>query len=131
MKEIYNQNIEEETINNTDFRRVVYTGPHSQVVLMSLLPGEDIDLEVHNVDQFFRFEAGKGKAVVDGQEYEVSDGTAIVVPAGLEHNIVNTGSEPLKLYTIYSPANHIEGRVHPTKVEALADEEDEAFGHRH
>ncbi len=131
MKEIYNQNIEEETINNTDFRRVVYTGPHSQVVLMSLLPGEDIDLEVHNVDQFFRFEAGEGKAVVDGQEYEVSDGTAIVVPAGLEHNIINTGSEPLKLYTIYSPANHIEGRVHPTKALALSDEEDEAFGHRH
>jgi len=130
MTEIYNKNIEEETINNTDFRRVVYTGPNSQVVLMSLLPGEDIDAEVHQVDQFFRFEAGVGQAVIDGQTYDVSDGTAIVVPAGLEHNIINTGAEPLKLYTIYSPANHIAGRVHPTKAEALADEEDEAFGHR-
>jgi mannose-6-phosphate isomerase-like protein (cupin superfamily) len=94
---------------------------------MSLLPGEDIGVEVHRVDQFFRFEAGTGKSIIDGIEYPVSDGTALVVPAGSEHNIINTGEEKMKIYTVYSPANHIDGRIHTTKAEALKDEEDEKF----
>lgn len=125
----YIANIEKLTMENTDFRCVLYTAPHSQLVLMSLLPGEEIGAEVHkHVDQFFRFEKGQGKSIINGQEYLVSDGTALIVPAGLEHNIINTGSEPLKLYTVYSPANHIEGRVHKTKEDALKDVEDEKFG---
>ena len=124
----YSQNIEKLTLENTNFRKVLYTAPHSQLVLMSLLPGEDIGNEVHHVDQFFRFEAGTGKSIIDGVEYPVADGTAILVPAGLEHNIVNTGKDSMKLYTVYSPANHIDGRIHVTKAEAMADEEDEEFG---
>lgn len=128
---IYTSNIEQETIANTNFRKVVAIGAHSQVVLMSLLPGEDIGSEVHEkVDQFFRIEKGEGKVVVNGEEFAVSDGSAVLVPAGSEHNVVNTGSSDLKLYTIYSPANHIDGRVHATKADAIADEEDEAFGHK-
>ncbi len=128
MSKPYITNIEEETIANTNFRQVVFTAPHSQVVLMSLLPGEEIGAEVHKVDQFFRIEAGQGKAVVDDEEYPLADGTALLVPAGSEHNLINTGDVDLKLYTIYSPANHIDGRVHATKDDAVADEEDEAFG---
>lgn len=124
----YAENIEKLTLENTNFRKVLYTAAHSQLVLMSLLPGEDIGNEVHHVDQFFRFEAGKGKSVIDGIEYPVSDGTAILVPAGAWHNIVNTGVEALKLYTVYAPANHIDGRLHVTKADAVADEEDEEFG---
>ena len=124
----YAENIEKLTLENTNFRKVLYTAPHSQLVLMSLLPGEDIGVEVHHVDQFFRFEAGDGKSVIDGVEYPVSDGTAILVPAGAEHNIINTGSTSMKLYTVYAPANHIDGRIHVTKADAVADEEDEAFG---
>jgi mannose-6-phosphate isomerase-like protein (cupin superfamily) len=121
-------NIEKLTLENTYFRQVIFTAPHSQVVLMSILPGEDIGTEVHHVDQFFRFEAGQGNAIVDGKEYALIDGTALLVCAGSEHNIINTGNKPLQLYTIYSPANHIDGRIHKTKAEAMADEEDEAFG---
>ena len=121
-------NIEKLTLENTYFRQVIFTAPHSQVVLMSILPGEDIGVEVHHVDQFFRIEAGQGNAVIDGKDYLLEDGTALLVCAGSEHNIVNTGKKPLKLYTIYAPANHIDGRIHKTKVEAIADEEDEAFG---
>lgn len=122
----YNLNIEEETINNNDFRRVLYTGKNSQLVLMSLLPGEDIGQEIHHEnDQFFRFEAGEGKCVIDGHEYAVSDGSAIVVPAGADHNVINTSSsESLKLYTIYSPAHHKDGIIRATKAEAEANEED-------
>jgi mannose-6-phosphate isomerase-like protein (cupin superfamily) len=128
---IYNSNIESDTINNTNFRKVVATGTYSQVVLMSLLPGEDIGMEIHeHVDQFFRFEKGQGKVVVDSKELEVSDGSAILVPAGSNHNVINTGSNPLKFYTIYSPANHIDGRIHATKADAIADMEDEEFGHK-
>jgi mannose-6-phosphate isomerase-like protein (cupin superfamily) len=130
MSKIYNSNIEQETIANTNFRKVVATGLHSQVVLMSLNVGEDIGLETHEkVDQFFRIEKGEGKVVVDGEEIGVTDGSAVLVPAGSAHNVINTGSEALKLYTIYSPANHIDGRVHTTKADAMKDEEDEAFGH--
>ncbi|MFA6295163.1 MAG: cupin domain-containing protein [Candidatus Paceibacterota bacterium] len=122
-------NIEQLTLDNSCFRQVLYTAPHSQLVLMSLLPGEEIGAEVHHkVDQFFRFERGQGKVVVDGKEYPVTDGSALLVPAGLEHNIINTGSESLKLYTVYSPANHIDGRVHETKADAIADDADEKFG---
>ena len=121
-------NIEKLTLENTFFRKVIFTAAHSQLVLMSLLPGEDIGMEVHHVDQFFRFEAGSGKSIVDGVEYPVTDGTALLVPAGAEHNIVNTGSESLKLYTVYAPANHIDGRIHKTKADAVADVEDEKFG---
>jgi mannose-6-phosphate isomerase-like protein (cupin superfamily) len=124
----YCENIEKLTLENADFRRVLYTGPHSQLVLMSLLPGEDIGAEVHRVDQFFRFESGEGKSVIDGREYPLKDGTALLVPAGAEHNIINTGDKPMKLYTVYAPANHIDGRLHKTKADAIADEEDEKFG---
>lgn len=120
----YKGTIEEETINNTYFRRVLYTGPHSQLVLMALAPSEEIGMEVHpENDQFFRFESGEGKVVIAGVEYVVKDGDAAVVPAGTEHNVVNTSpANPLKLYTIYSPAHHPDGTVHKTKAEALAAE---------
>jgi mannose-6-phosphate isomerase-like protein (cupin superfamily) len=119
----FNDNIEELTLENDDFRKVLYTAAHSQLVLMSLAPKEDIGLEVHEEnDQFFRFESGRGRVTIDGNEYEVKDGSAIVVPAGAEHNVVNTsGGEALKLYTIYSPAHHKDGVVRATKAEAEAD----------
>lgn len=117
------ENIEKSTLENDNFRKVLYTGKHSQLVLMSLKPSEDIGMEVHNEnDQFFRFEKGTGKVIIDGNEYEVTDGSAVVVPMGAEHNVVNTSdSEPLKLYTIYSPAHHKDGVVRATKEEAAAD----------
>lgn len=119
----FNDNIEELTLENDNFRKVLYTASHSQLVLMSLKPNEDIGLEVHeDNDQFFRFESGRGRVIIDGNEYEVKDGSAIVVPAGAEHNVVNTsGGEALKLYTIYSPAHHKDGVVRATKAEAEAD----------
>ncbi len=115
----FHTNIEEATITNTNYRQVLYTAPHSQLVLMSLLPGEEIGMEVHpNVDQFFRFEAGQGKAVLNGEEINFKDGDALIVPAGTSHNIMNSSSEVLKLYTIYSPANHPDGTVQATKKDA-------------
>jgi mannose-6-phosphate isomerase-like protein (cupin superfamily) len=113
-------NIEQKTLNNSYFRQVLFTGKHSQLVLMCLKPNEEIGMEVHsNVDQFFRFESGDGKVIINGEENPVSDGTAVVVPAGAEHNIINTSSDKeLKLYTIYSPANHPDGTIHKTKAEA-------------
>lgn len=122
----YVDNIEEKTLANTNFRQVVFTGSYSQLVLMCLQPNEDIGMEVHpNVDQFFRFESGEGKVIMNNEEHIISDGFAVVVPAGTQHNIINTSStNQLKLYTIYSPANHKDGTVHVTKAEALADEED-------
>jgi mannose-6-phosphate isomerase-like protein (cupin superfamily) len=119
----FNINIEKETLSNNNFRRVLYTGKHSQLVLMCLQPNEDIGMEVHtDNDQFFRFEKGEGKCVIDGHEYEIGDGSVIVVPAGAKHNITNTSTtEPLKLYTIYSPAHHEDGIVRATKAEAEAD----------
>lgn len=121
----FHSNIETDTIENTNFRKVLYTGKNSQLVLMSLVPGEEIGQEVHNEnDQFFRFEAGSGKIVIDGNEYNVSDGSAVVVPAGAEHNVINTSeSEALKLYTIYSPAHHKDGIVRATKAEAMQNDE--------
>ncbi len=119
----FRTNIEKDTLANNDFRRVLYTSKHSQLVLMSLRPKEEIGMETHlDNDQFFRFEKGQGKCVIDGNEYELGDGVAIIVPAGAEHNIINTSdSEELKLYTIYSPAHHKDGVVRATKAEAEAD----------
>ena len=123
MKGFYS-NIEKETLENNNFRKVLYTGKHSQLVLMSLKPLEDIGMEVHNDnDQFFRFEKGQGKCIIDGNEYILEDGVAIVVPAGAEHNIINTSeTEDLKLYTIYSPAHHKDGIIRETKQEAMDNE---------
>ena len=122
----YTGNIEELTQTNDFFRQVIFTAPHSQLVLMSLKPKEEIGEEIHDVDQFFRFEEGEGKVVIDGEETEVKDGWAMVVPAGAKHNVINTSeTESLKLYTIYSPANHSDGTIHKTKAEALAAEESE------
>lgn len=122
----YNDNIEKRTIENADFRRVLYTTAKSQLVLMSLAPNEDIGEEVHaENDQFIRVEAGTGKAFIDGNEYPLADGSAIVVPAGARHNVINSSeTEALKLYTIYSPAHHKDGTVHPAKADALADDEE-------
>jgi mannose-6-phosphate isomerase-like protein (cupin superfamily) len=116
-------NIEKDTLENENFRKVLYTGKHSQLVLMSLKPNEEIGMEVHEEnDQFFRFEKGQGKCIIDGNEYLLSDGVAIVVPAGAQHNVINTSdSEDLKMYTIYSPAHHKDGIVRATKKEAEAD----------
>ena len=119
----YFGSIEELTRANNNFRQVIYTAPHSQLVLMTLKPGEEIGAEVHDVDQFFRFEQGSGQALVDETVYEVKDGTAVIVPAGAKHNVINTGTEPLKLYTIYSPAHHRDGVVAVTKEAAERHEE--------
>lgn len=117
--------IEKETKKNTDFRRVLYTGKHSQLVLMSIGPGEEIGEETHeDVDQFFRFEEGEGKVTIDGTEHRVKDGNAVIVPAGAKHNVINTSKlVNLKLYTIYSPPEHQDGVVRHTKKEAMASEE--------
>lgn len=116
----FNSNIEKDTLENENFRKVLYTGKHSQLVLMCLQPGEDIGMEVHDdTDQFFRFEQGVGKCVIDGVSHEVKDGSAVIVPAGAEHNIINTSdSETLKLYTIYSPAHHKDKIICSTKEES-------------
>ncbi len=121
-------NIEELTLKNTYFRQVLFTASHSQLVLMSLKPGEEIGMEVHDkVDQFFRFEKGQGKVVLNGEESAVSDGFAVVVPAGTQHNVINTSQTgELKLYTIYSPPNHPDGTIHKTKEEAQAAEKHES-----
>ena len=120
----FNANIEKDTLENTDFRRVLYSGKHSQLVLMSLPPKVEIGMEVHaENDQFFRFEKGEGKCIIDDNEYELKDGVAIIVPAGAQHNIINTSeTEDLKLYTIYSPAHHKDGIVRATKDEAEAND---------
>ncbi len=122
----FNTNIEKETLENNYFRKVLYTGKNSQLVLMSLKPGEEIGLEIHSEnDQFFRFERGEGKCLIDGNEYLVEDGSAIIVPAGAEHNIINVSdSEDLKLYTIYSPAHHKDQITRLTKEEAEANDEE-------
>jgi mannose-6-phosphate isomerase-like protein (cupin superfamily) len=119
----YITNIEKATKENIDFRRVLYTAKNSQLVLMNIKSGEEIGDEVHELDQFLRFEEGVGRAVLDGVESDVSDGSAVVVPAGTKHNFINTGDTDLKLYTIYSPPNHRDGVVHKTKEEAETDDE--------
>ena len=119
----YVANIEKETLENTDYRRVLYTAKSSQLVLMSIEPGDEIGAEVHNLDQFIRIEQGSATAVLDGVEHILEDNFAIVIPAGMEHNVINTGSEVLKLYSVYSPPEHKDGIVQPTK----ADEAEEHF----
>ena len=119
----YIGNIEKETLENTDYRRVIYTAKHSQLVLMNLQPGEEIGEEVHELDQFIRIESGNAKAILNGEEHELEDDFAIIVPAGMAHNVVNTGEAELKLYSIYSPPEHKHGTVHKTK----ADEKEEHF----
>jgi mannose-6-phosphate isomerase-like protein (cupin superfamily) len=120
----YVTNIEEDTVANHDFRRVLFTGPNTQLVLMTLQPGEDIGLETHDGhDQFIRVEAGTGVVLLEGKESALEDGSAVVIPAGTEHNVVNTSDdEPLRLYTLYSPPEHPDGTVHRTKQEAEAAE---------
>lgn len=117
------QNIEDLAVRNDNFRQVLYTAKYSQLVLMSLRPGEEIGAEVHSLDQFFRVEQGTGEAVLDGHCTVIEAGFAIVVPAGTHHNIINTGREPLKLYTVYSPPNHRDGVVHQTREAAESDSE--------
>lgn len=122
----FNANIEQDTLENNNFRKVLYTGKHCQLVLMSLKPNEEIGMEVHpENDQFFRFERGQGKCIIDGNEYEVEDGAVIIVPAGAQHNVINTSeTEDLKLYTIYSPPHHQDGIVRVTREEAQANQVD-------
>jgi mannose-6-phosphate isomerase-like protein (cupin superfamily) len=117
------QDIERLAVGNQDFRRVLYTAKNCQLVLMALEPGEAIGAEVHKLDQFFRVEEGTGEAILDGVRTAIGAGFAIVVPAGANHNIVNTGKAPLKLYTLYAPPNHRDGVVHHTREDAEADSE--------
>lgn len=125
----YVTNIEKQTEENANFRKVLYTAPHSQLVVMSLKPNEEIGMEIHNLDQFIRVEAGEGKAILDNEEFDLRDGSAVVIPEGINHNIINTSSEKeLKLYTIYSPANHPDGTIHKTKEEAMEYEKEEHGG---
>lgn len=118
----YKGNIEKLTGANELFRQVVYTAKHSQLVIMNLKPLEEIGMEVHDVDQFFRFESGEGKVIIDGNEYAVGDGDVVIVPEGAQHNVINTSqTETLKLYTIYAPPHHKDGIVRATRAEAIAD----------
>lgn len=119
----YVHDIEAIATANEDFRRVLYTARNCQIVVMALKPKEDIGAEVHKLDQFFRVEQGRGEAVLDGVRTPIQAGYAVVVPAGARHNIINTGTEPLKLYTIYAPPNHRDGVVHHTRADADADTE--------
>ncbi|MBP8974175.1 MAG: cupin domain-containing protein [Anaerolineae bacterium] len=123
----YSIQIEQATLENTYFRQVLFTAPKSQLVLMALRPGEEIGLETHaTTDQFFRIEAGEGLAIIGGQEHPLKDGTALVVPAGVEHNVVNTSqTKLLQLYTIYTPPQHPDGTIHKTKAEAEAAHHDD------
>jgi mannose-6-phosphate isomerase-like protein (cupin superfamily) len=120
------KNIEQATLENTSFREVLYTSTYGQVVVMSLLPNEEIGMEVHeSTDQFFRIDSGEGKVIVDGEESILTDGFAVVIPAGSLHNVINTSSDKsLKLYTIYMPPHHKDDTIHKTKEEAMNDEED-------
>jgi mannose-6-phosphate isomerase-like protein (cupin superfamily) len=117
------QDIEGLATRNEAFRQVLYTAKSCQLVLMALKPQEEIGAEVHRLDQFFRVEAGSGEAVVDGVRTPIRAGFAVLVPAGAKHNIINTGKEPLKLYTLYAPPNHRDGVVHQTRADAEADTE--------
>lgn len=117
------KNIEDISVKNKNFRHVLYTANHTQLVVMALKPGEDIGMETHKLDQFFRVEEGTGEAVLDGVHTPIKDGFAVLVPAATEHNIINTGSAAMKLYTLYSPPNHRDGVVHPTRADAEKDTE--------
>ena len=122
----FKSNIEKNTLENNNFRKVLYTSKHLQLVLMSLNIGEDIGEETHmHNDQFFRFESGIGKCIIDGNEYSVNDGDVIIVPAGAKHNVINDGASELKMYTLYGPPNHENGTIRITKKDA--EENDEEF----
>jgi mannose-6-phosphate isomerase-like protein (cupin superfamily) len=124
----YHDDIEKQTTGNSDFRRVIYTGHHLQLVLMTLQPGEEIGAEVHeDRDQFFRFEEGSGKVDIDDNSYDVGDGSGVIVPPGARHKVRNTGGEPLKLYTLYGPPEHKDRVVQSTKAEAEARHHDEEW----
>lgn len=126
----YQNPILDTTKNNQNFRQVLFTGQKSQLVVMDIKPGEEVGLETHDhVEQTLFFMSGTGKAILNGQESAIKTGDVVVVTPGTEHNFINTGTESLKIYTIYAPANHIDGRVHKTPADAIADEEDEEFGH--
>jgi mannose-6-phosphate isomerase-like protein (cupin superfamily) len=115
----YVDNLETQTSDNGDFRRVAYTGKHLQLVLMTLQPGDEIGSETHDgIDQFFRFEEGEGVVDIDGVEHRVADGSGVIVPSGARHNVRNTGTAPLKLYSLYGPPEHKDGIVQSTKAEA-------------
>ena len=123
-KKGFKTNIEDETLENDSFRKVLYTAKNMQLVLMTLKPGEDIGEEVHNnIDQFFRIEAGNGKSIINNNEYELSDGDIIIVPQGSKHNIINTGNVALQMYTIYTPPNHQDGIEFASKEEAEKSKE--------
>lgn len=118
MKKGYITNIEETTVNNTDYRRVLYTGENSQLVVMSIEPGDEIGAEVHTLDQFIRIEQGSAKVILNQtQEHELADDYCVIIPAGVEHNVINTGTEILKLYSVYTPPEHKDGLVQPTKAD--------------
>lgn len=119
----YVTNLEKATLENTNYRRVLYTGKNSQLVLMNIQPGDEIGAEIHHLDQFIRIESGNGRAILDGVEHDLEDGSAVVIPAGTNHNVINTGEIELKLYSVYSPPEHKDGTVHATK----ADEKEEHF----
>lgn len=120
-------NIEKDTLENENFRKVLFTAHYSQLVVMTLQPGEDIGEEVHGLDQFIRIEQGSGKAVLDGEEYDIEDDWALVIPAGTKHNVINTGEGSMKLYSIYTPPEHKDGVIHETKTQAEADHENDHF----
>ena len=117
------QDIESIAVTNEEFRRVLYTAKNCQLVVMALKPQEEIGAEVHTLDQFFRVEEGSGEAILDGARTAIQAGSAVIVPAGANHNIINTGTVPLKLYTVYAPPNHRDGVVHHTRQDAEADNE--------
>lgn len=124
----YITNIEKLSLENTNFRKVLYTDTKSQLVLMSLLAGQEIGEEVHDVDQFLRVEQGTGTAILSDIPHDISDGSVILVPAGTKHNVINTGTSDMKLYTLYMPPHHKDGTIHATKADAEADTEDEFDG---
>ena len=125
MKRGYCDNIERLTVANQDFRRVLYTGGHLQLVLMTLRPGEEIGAEVHpDRDQFFRFEEGSGKVDIDDTSYDVGDGNGVIVPSGARHNVRNTGTASLRFYTLYGPPEHIDGLIEATRADAMATHEE-------
>lgn len=124
----YIANIEELAMQNEYFRQVLFTDHRVQLVVMALQPSEDIGEEVHELDQFIRIESGSGKAVLDGEEHEISDGSVVIVPQGTRHNIINGDAGPMKLYTLYAPPDHRPGTIHKTKADAQADTGDEFNG---
>ncbi|KKS29301.1 MAG: hypothetical protein UV60_C0012G0008 [Parcubacteria group bacterium GW2011_GWA2_43_11] len=117
----YITNIEKETVENENYRKVLYTGKNSQLVLMTIQPGDEIGAEVHFLDQFIRIEAGKATVILDGVEHALLKDWAVVIPAGTNHNVINTGDEPLRLYSVYSPAEHKDGTVHKTKADDIEE----------